>query len=164
MYGRVTFENPQVGDEVAYYNGREQNPTKRAITKVTATQVVITGDLRFMRSTGHIVGRGSYNYEHIEPWTEEVEKAIAKRAAQALLRERRKQVLERLGRVTEPVRLMPNPQHRPDHHDNRVPQLVDRPLSNRQLDMVEALIAELERAVAGTVEALNAPRLVPVAA
>ena len=156
MYGTPSLKDPKPGDAVAYHNGRDKDPVKVAITKVTATQVVVDGCLRFMRSTGCLVGH-SGRHAHIEPWTTEVEQRIAKRLASEALAERRKQVLARLSKVTSPVEWMPNPQYNPAKHDNRVAELTHRPLGNRRLDMVESLTAELERIVAETVAAIAAP-------
>ena len=95
MYGTPSLKDPKPGDAVAYHNGRDKDPVKVAITKVTATQVVVDGCLRFMRSTGCLVGH-SGRHAHIEPWTTEVEQRIAKRLASEALAERRKQVFARL--------------------------------------------------------------------
>jgi hypothetical protein len=153
---RDEFKDPKIGDEVAYHNSRDPDPVKRAITKVLATQIEIEGGIRFMRSTGRLFGRGTYDHSRIEPWTPEVERAITKRIASVALAERRKRVLERLSKVTAPVEWMPNP----STHllgDPRRETLVRRPLSNRQLDMIETLTVELERIVAEAVAALTPP-------
>ena len=68
----TTFPNVAVGDAVAYTSYLQREPRKLLVTKVTATQIEVTGGSRFSRGTGKSIGVSS-SRSWVKPWTAEVD-------------------------------------------------------------------------------------------
>lgn len=100
------FPDPKVGDPVAYYGTTARNgcpSAKLAIERVTATQIVVSGQ-KFKRDNGSQVGgTGSYygGRNAVAPWTPEVETRIAKIAAEEKNRTRAVSLLKRIATAAQ---------------------------------------------------------------
>lgn len=70
-----TLDNVKPGDFVAITSYISRTPSKRQVTRVTATQILVGESLRFMKSTGRVVGAGIVR-EYAEPWTPEHDQRI----------------------------------------------------------------------------------------
>lgn len=102
----MKFPDPKVGDPVAVRASRAE-PRRTEIIRVTATQVVVTGNRRFGRATGREVGAG-YDSAWAEPWTDETDRRLAALRAAVVLEDRRQALRKRFDEAATPLWLSPD--------------------------------------------------------
>lgn len=69
------FPDIKPGDEVAIAEetwSRIVGWRSLKVERVTKTQIITVGDVRWRREDGHRVGGGAWHGDHIYPWTEEL--------------------------------------------------------------------------------------------